>query len=240
MHTRLCCCPASNPNNIKAYFRSGSALLALNKIVEADDACAHGLSIDPAHKDLKRLAEQIIESNAKVQARKEKEMRMAQQKKKEEVLLKAALRARNIKIRKTAQPPEMEDAKVQLVPDPGDPTSSLIFPTVFLYPLQLQSDFVKDFGETETIGERLGYILAEPAPWDREKEYTAKGTECYMETSSGGLIKVGKSVTLLKVLGGGNVEVVDDVVRIFVLPKAKAADWIKDFKAKQAAKNGSG
>ena len=74
---------------------------------------------------------------------------------------------------------------------------------------------------------------------DRDKEYTYKGIECYMETLTGGLIKVGKKITLLKVLGGGNVEVVDDIVKIFVMPMAKAEAWIKDFKAKKAAEKGS-
>jgi tetratricopeptide (TPR) repeat protein len=229
-----------NPKNVKAYYRSAKALLALSKIPQADDVCARGLALDPSNSSLKAVAEQIIAKNAAVQAKKQKELEREQQKRKEEMLLKAALKARGIKVRKTKQPPEMEDARVQLVPDPGDPTSELVFPTVLLYPLHLQSDFIKDFGETETLGSRLAHILAEPAPWDRDRLYTYKGVECYMETLTGGLIKVGKNITLLKVLGGGNVEVVDDVVKIFVVPKAKAEAWIKDFKAKKAAEKGSG
>jgi tetratricopeptide (TPR) repeat protein len=229
-----------NPKNVKAYYRSAKALLALSKIPEADDVCALGLALDPSNGALKAVAEQIIAKNAAVQAKKQKELEREQQKRKEEMLLKAALKARGIKVRKTKQPPDMEDARVQLVPDPGDPTSELVFPTVLLYPLHLQSDFVKDFGETETLGSRLVHILAEQAPWDMDREYTYKGVECYMETLTGGLIKVGKNITLLKVLRGGNVEVVDDVVKIFVVPKAKAEVWIKDFKVKKAADKGSG
>ena len=229
-----------NPKNVKAYYRSAKALLALSKIPEADDVCAHGLALDPSNDALKAVAEQIIAKNAAVQAKKQKELEREQQKRKEEILLKAALKARDIKVRKTKQLPEMEDARVQLVPDPGDPTSELVFPTVLLYPLHLQSDFVKDFAETETLGSRLAHILAEPAPWDRDREYTYKGVECYMETLTRGLIKVGKNITLLKVLGGGNVEVVDDIVKIFVVPKAKAEAWIKEFKAKKAAEKGGG
>jgi tetratricopeptide (TPR) repeat protein len=229
-----------NPKNVKAYFRSSKALLALSKIPEADDGCARGLALDPSNAALKKVAEEIINRNNEMQAKKRKELEREQKRLKEEQLLRAALKAREIKTRKTAQPPEMEDARVQLVPDPADPTSELVFPTVLLYPLHLQSDFIKDFAETETLGSRLAQILAEPAPWDKDREYTYKGVECYMETLTGSLIKVGKNIALLKVLGGGNVEVVDDVVKIFVLPKAKAEAWIKDFKAKKAAEKGSG
>lgn len=224
-----------NPKNIKAFYRSGVALLALSKICEADDACAHGLALDPEHKDLKVLAQQIIGKAEKVDAKRRKEQEAELRVKQEAYVLKAALKARGIRMRNTAQPPDMEDAKVRLVPDSIDPTSTLVFPTVLLYPLILQSDFIKEFGETETVGERLGYILAEQAPWDKQREYSPKGVECYVETMTGGLIKVGQKVTLLKLLGSGSVEVVDEVVRIFVVPKQKAEGWVADFKMKKAA-----
>jgi hypothetical protein len=127
----------------------------------------------------------------------------------------------------------MEDAKVELTPDPVDPSSTLSFPTVLLYPLALESDFIKAFNEMQTLGDHLAYIL--PLPWDKKGEYTPTGVECYMETLTGGLIKVGRKVTLLKVLSEGNVEVVDDVVRIFVVPKGSADVWVKEFKQKKAA-----
>ncbi|KFY03057.1 hypothetical protein O988_01728 [Pseudogymnoascus sp. VKM F-3808] len=224
-----------NPSNVKAFYRSGVALLALSKIREADDACAHGLALDPEHKDLKLLAQQIIEKAEKVDRKRRKEEAAALRVKQEAYVLKAALKARGLRMRNTAQPPDMEDAKVRLVPDPVDPTSSLVFPTVLLYPLVLQSDFIKEFGETETVGDRLGYILAEQAPWDRQGEYSPKGVECYVETMTGGLIKVGQKATLLKLLTSGSVEVVDEVVRIFVVPKKKAEGWVADFKMKKAA-----
>ena len=109
---------------------------------------------------------------------------------------------------------------------------------MLLYPLTLQSDFIKEFGETDTIGSHLDYMLADRLPWDSEGEYNPKGVECYMETIAGGLIKVGRAASLLKVLSSGKVEVVDEVVRIFVVPKEKAAAWIEDHKMKIAAKKG--
>jgi tetratricopeptide (TPR) repeat protein len=221
-----------NPGNVKAFYRSTRALLSLDRISEADDACARGLALDPENKSLKAVAQDIIKRNAQVAAKKKAELKREQNRRVEEVTLKAALKARGIKTRQTAQPPEMEDARVRLVPDPADPTSTLAFPTVLLYPLALESDFIKEFNETETLGHHLDYIL--PVPWDKVL-YTPKRVECYMETITGGLVKVGKNVTLLKILTTANVEVVDQVARIFVLPKSKAEGWVQEFKRKKAA-----
>ena len=222
-----------NRANIKAYYRSAKALLALDKIAEADDACARGLEIDPENKALQGVANDIVKRNEKVAEKRRKEIEREVRRRKEGETLRAALTARNIKTRKSAQPPEMEDAKVELTPDPVDPASSLSFPTVLLYPLTLESDFIKAFNEMQTLGDHLAYIL--PLPWDTKGEYNPAGVECYMETVTGGLIKVGRKVTLLKVLSEGNVEVVDEVVKIFVVPKAGADAWVKDFKRKKAA-----
>lgn len=225
-----------NPKNIKAYYRSARAFLAVGRIAEADDACARGLAIDPSNNPLKTVARDIIKKAEETSAKQRRDAERVAKEKRREMLVKAALKAREIRTRATAQPPEMEDAGVKLVPDPDDPASHLCFPTVLLYPAHLESDFVKAFNETDSLADHLAYIL--PLPWDREGAYTSTGVECYMETVAGGLIKVGKKVPLLKILTGGKVEVVDEVVRIFVLPKAQAAGWVEEFKMKKAAEKG--
>ncbi|KAI8954086.1 TPR-like protein [Xylaria longipes] len=225
-----------NPKNIKAYYRSARAFLAVGRIAEADDACARGLAIDPSNNPLKTVARDIIKKAEEASARQRREAERLAKEKRREMLIKAALRAREIRTRATAQPPEMEDAGVKLVPDPDDPASHLAFPTVLLYPAHLKSDFIKAFNETDSLADHLRYVF--PLPWDTEGAYTLAGVECYMETIAGGLIKLGKKVPLLKVLSGGKVEVVDEVVRIFVLPKAQAAGWVEEFKMKKAAEKG--
>ena len=222
-----------NGKNIKAFYRSAKALLALGKILEADDACARGLAVNPEEKALQGLAQEIIKKNEEFSAKKRKELEREARKRQEQVTLKAALKARGIKTRKTAQPPEMEDANISLVPDPVDPTSTLSFPAVLLYPLHLESDFIKSFDETDVLGDHLEYIF--PLPWDKDREYTLNGIECYMETITGGLVKVGRKVSLLKVLSAGNIEVVDEVVKMFVVPKDKASAWVADYKKKKVA-----
>ncbi|KAI0541084.1 TPR-like protein [Xylaria digitata] len=226
-----------NPKNIKAYYRSARAFLAVDRITEADDACSRGLALDESNNPLKTVARDIIRRAEEIAARQRREAERLAKEKRREMLIKAALKAREIRTRATAQPPEMEDAGVKLAPDPDDPASQLCFPTVLLYPVHLESDFIKAFNETDSLADHLGYVF--PLPWDREGAYTLAGVECYMETISGGLIKLGKKVPLLKVLSGGKVEVVDEVVRIFVLPKSQAAGWVEEFKMKKAAEKGS-
>lgn len=225
-----------NPRNVKAYYRSGKALLAVDRIEEADDVCARGLAIEPENKALRGVAGGIIKRATTLNELKRKAAEREAKKQRRALLLKTAIAARGIKMRTTEQPPEMEDAKVRLIPDEDDPSSELAFPTVLLYPLHLESDFIKAFHETHSLEDHLGYIF--PLPWDNEGQYTLAGVTCYIETKEGGLIKMGKKVPLLKVLAGGKVEVVDEVVRIFVLPTSKAEGWVKEFKEKRAAERG--
>ncbi|KAK1713025.1 hypothetical protein BDP67DRAFT_403053 [Colletotrichum lupini] len=223
-----------NPKNLKAYYRSARALLKVGRVAEADDACARGLALDGGNKPLQAVARDIIEAAERADAKTKREQERKAGERRREMLLRAALAARGIKARTTEQPPEMEDARMRLVPDEEDPASSLSFPAVLLYPLQMESDFIKAWNETECVGDHLGYIL--PLPWDQKGEYASPaGVECYMETAAGGLVKVGKKASLLKILSGGSVEVVDGIVRVYVVPVARAKGWVEEFKVKKAA-----
>ncbi|KAJ6126576.1 hypothetical protein N7523_002188 [Penicillium sp. IBT 18751x] len=220
-----------NPKNVKAFYRSSMALLKLDKADEAEDAASRGLLIDPENKSLQTSAKKIAERKAAV-------ARMAAKRKAEEdlarrqnLVLSTALRARQIRTRKTDQPPEMEDAKIKLVPDPLSPESSVEFPAVFLYPMDAQSDFVKGFSELHSITDHLEYIF--PLPWDTKNEYSINNVECFMQTVSGGLIKAGKKLPLLQILTGGKVEVVDELVRIFIVPNSKTNAFIAEMKARK-------
>lgn len=115
--------------------------------------------------------------------------------------------------------------------EPLDPSSVLSFPLILLYPLEAQSDFIQACAETDSLGQHLEYIL--PVPWDGAGEYTQAGTECYLETAAGGLIKAGKKVPLGKLLAGGTVEIVDGLVKVNVVPKARAQEWIAEFKKRK-------
>lgn len=216
---------------MKAYYRSSCALLALDKVAEAADSCFRGIEIDPDNAPLKTLAKRISDRQEQLAAIQRTKQQKVDHERKVKLTLSAALKARNIRTRITAQPPEMEDASIHLAPDPTSPTSALHFPTVLLYPLHAQSDFIKAFAETDTVRSHLEYIF--PLPWDTQHEYTIDSVDIYMETVKGGLIKIGKNMSLLKALSSGEMEVVDGVVRINIVPREKAQMWIAEMKARQ-------
>lgn len=222
-----------NPRNVKAWYRSAKALLAVGRIHEADEACAGGLAVDPDNGSLKAVARDVIARSEAADKKAAEENQAKLEAAAKEVLLRKALQDRGIKVRKSARPPEMGDARLELVPDPDNQIiGTLSFPTVLLYPLHYESDFIKAFNERESLMQHFGYVF--PLPWDREGEYSANGVECFLETAAGGLVRVGKKVPLLKVLSVDNVEVVDGVVKIYTVPKAKAEGWIRDFKKAKA------
>ena len=218
-----------NPKNVKAFYRASLALLALDRMIEATDSCKHGLAVDPANVPLKTLSTKISDRKKALSDIQWKKQEKAKYDQKVKITLTAALKARNIRTRTTAQPPEMEDAAIHLAPDPVSPTSAVHFPTILFYPLHAQSDFVKAFPETDTIPQHLEYMF--PLPWDEKNEYSLASVDYYMETAKGGLIKVGKNMSLLKALSSADMEVVDELVKVNVVPKAKAQRWIEEMKA---------
>ncbi|CAK1367475.1 Hsp70/Hsp90 co-chaperone CNS1 [Cercospora beticola] len=236
-----------NPKNIKALYRAASACLALDKLPEALDATTKGLNLDPSNTPLITLNKKITTRQEYLSRLETERLAREEKQRKESLTLSTALKARNIVLRDKAgegsnAPPEMEDAAIHLS-SPLNPSSTLTFPVLFLYPLAAQTDFVKAFQETETLLQHLEYLL--PVPWEEEtnksststtaeKEYgTPEAVECYMETSSGGLIKAGKKLVLGKLLGSGKIVIVDGLVRVFVVPKKRAGEWIEKFKERR-------
>ena len=216
-----------NAKNIKAFYRSAQALFALDKLSEASDACTRGLAIDAGNTALKDINMKIVARAAEVKVEDDRKQKQAVMFQRQRFTLATALKARKIKTRKTAQPPEMEDATIHLAPDPLSPESTLQFPVILLYPMHAQSDFIKSFAETDTVSMHLDYIF--PLPWDEKFEYLANQVELYMETASGGLVKVGKNVSLLKTLSS-DVEIVDELVRINVVPKGLSRRWVDEMR----------
>ncbi|KAM3521524.1 hypothetical protein NHJ13051_006173 [Beauveria bassiana] len=221
-----------DPRSVKAYYRAARALLKVDRVAEADDMCARGLSFDADNKALRGVAAEIAQRAGQLDARRRRDEQRAATAQRREKLLRAALAARGIPTRSTDKPPEMEDAAVRLVPDPDDPRSRLAFPTLLLYPAAYETDFIKEFEETQSLEDHLAYVF--PLPWDADGAYRLPNVSCYVETRDGGLLKMGKKASLLKVLSTGKVEVVDQVVRIFVLPLDKADEWIAKFKEQKA------
>ncbi|PHH64800.1 hypothetical protein CDD81_3866 [Ophiocordyceps australis] len=261
-----------NARNVKALFRAARALLAVERVDEAQDACLRGIevarqlveqeqqqgqaaSMDNKDKDkdkdkdkaktqgqlaaLESLAAQISDrATALDTTRRTASARHALAARRAR-LVAAALAARNIPTRRTAQRPlhDAVDAAIALVPDPDDAHSALAFPTLLLYPLRLESDFIRAVVESDCLASHLAYIL--PPPWDTPGPggpvYTPQSVSCYLETRNGGLLKLGKRVPLLKALSTGSVQILDQLLRIFVVPTSEADGWVAKHKAQRAA-----
>ena len=220
-----------NPKNVKAYYRSSSALFALDKLPDAWDACIRGLTLDPDNTALSTLEDKIKSRENALIAAQKKTQKQFERAQREKTMLATALRARNIRTRHTAKPPDLEDAAIHLAPDPLSPTSILHFPVVLLYPLHAQSDFIKAFSEIDTVPQHLDYIF--PLPWDERQEYTKRSVELFVETGAGGIVKMGKKVTLGKMLGSDDIEIIDGVVKINVLLTGRTTAWIAEMKSRK-------
>lgn len=219
-----------NPSNIKAHYRSASALFALDKTYEALDVCYRGLKLDQTNQAMKTLLAKIQKRSRVKEEQDRKRRAELDRKRKEKATLLAALKARNIKLRGSkTTPPDLADAEIRLVPDPLSPESTLEFPTMFLYPTHNQSDLIKAFAEESTIYQHLSEML--PLPWDSKSEYKLNTVECYMDTISGGMIKLGKKLSLLEILANDKVEVLDGLVRIYIVPPG--GQWLQEIRRKR-------
>ncbi|CAL8579585.1 HSP70/90 co-chaperone [Xanthoria parietina] len=172
------------PTNTKAHYRSTLALLALAKHDLALDTCTRGLALtsptlistniamqpSPEHLAFQTLRSRILA--AKTESENQQSVRRAadEKRRREQLTLSAAITARGIKVRWTGQPPDLEDAKVHLEPDPLSATSEVFWPVLVLYPLVGESDFLKGVGETASVADIVGTVLGEGLRWDGEGE----------------------------------------------------------------------
>ena len=180
---------------------------------------------------LKKLNESIQSRRDREELKAQKRASGEYKKKEKEFMLATALKARRINLQGSAAAPDLEDAEIHLSPNPVDPKSMLVFPVVFLYPMHAQSDFVKKFAEEDTITDHLSYIF--PLPWDTKQEYQIHLVECYMDTTSGGMAKVGKRLSLLQALTTAKTQILDGLVRIHVLPTFMAGKWVEEVKKRR-------
>lgn len=194
--------------------------------------CLRGLKLDPGNTALKKLKD-TIQARQQVEDLKARKRAVEEYKtEKKKFMLATALKARNITLRGSLRAPDLEDAEIHLSPDPMDPKSMLVFPVVFLYPLHAQSDFVKQFAEKDTVIDHLSYIF--PLPWDTKQEYRIDSVDCFMDTASGGMAKIGKRLSLLQALTTGKVQIVDGLVKIHVVPTSLTEKWIEEMKKRKA------
>lgn len=223
----------------KAYYRSGQALMSLDRVDEALDCCDRCLAFDPENQGIKALRDRVLKRK-EAKEKKERETQERLRKEKEaKAAMQAAFRARNlIDIPK----PDGSSNPYQPRFDSEDP-SMMVLPVFFLYPQYATSDVIPEFYEDTTFEAHLEQIFppkGSPSPWDLNGEYTYKNLVIYAMTHRKRLLKVGKKMTLQDIFKAAKgkpgeardgLEVKDGCITFVVLPKGgEEAKWVEEFK----------
>lgn len=220
--------------NVKACYRSGKAFFFVDRYEEAKQILQYGLSIDPDNKSIKDTYQQVIEKEEKIAAAKLKKQREEEQKQMKQVLLVNAIKLRHIEIIKSSRPAELlENAKIRLE-DEMDHESQLIFPAMVLYPTTDEFDYISEISELSTPTDILQVVLDRPKEWHEDPKhvnFTLKQLQCYMETLSGGLVKVGKKVAINNALMSDKPKapLFDNGLRLYVIPKSDSEEWLSKW-----------
>ncbi|ANB12807.1 Cns1p [Sugiyamaella lignohabitans] len=238
-----------SPKNVKALFRSSKAYLAVDRVDEALACADYALSIDPdnaALKSLKTSAETRRDRLAELEQKRKKAIELKETKKRN---LEVALQSRNITLINTAiggagnddqQRSMHQDLKISLR-DELNPGSDLSVPLLFLYPLEMESDIFQQSDLEAPINFFLSQLFENPPPWfskssSHQTDYQLSNLEVFVQTISGGLAKVGKKSSIIKVLSMKSpvIPVMDGVARFFVVPKNRAEEWTSSWNKQQA------
>ncbi|ODQ63948.1 TPR-like protein [Nadsonia fulvescens var. elongata DSM 6958] len=229
-----------SPVNIKAIYRSGKAYYVLDHINECIDILRYGLTIEPENKQIVELlgmAENRNRVKDDLERKKRQKQELMDTKSK---CLDMALRANKIFSIQTGNAPDLPHGVSLHLENETDPSSTIYFPAVFLYPVDYQSDFIQEFALEHSVQDHLEAVFEETPEWfgniDNPTDYNIKNLEAYLQTESGGLIKAGKKLPISSVLSNEKlkVPVVDNVIRVYILPKNKSAEWIKSWNKEQA------
>ncbi|KAJ3185662.1 hypothetical protein HDU87_000286 [Geranomyces variabilis] len=231
------------PDNVKAYYRSIKALLALDKLDEALDCCERALKVDPHNAAIQVEQAKVVKRQALLaetaRARAEREERTIREARE----LKNAIVSRGITMITTnPSAPATTTSSHFVHPSQGthsmrldtssDPPT-LTVPTVFLYPEHAQSDLIAAFPETDSFQPHLDTMFEQPAPWDEKREYTPDTCEMYFEARNAAdgsvrLMRVGSHLTLGSVLAHKDYRVVDGVATFYIVVKGSA--FAKSFR----------
>lgn len=227
-----------NPKNVKAWYRSSKAFLLLDRNEEAVVCVDYGLQCDPENADLK-----AIKALATARIQKLRDMEKARRLRQEQAELKKktlnlALASRGFTRAFSEADADHRKAAGELkceLENPNDANSHLSVPALLLYPLTLESDIVQQASETDTVGGLLEMLFSQPPPW-ATADYRLGNLDVYAQTKPGGLAKAPLKTTLAKLFGTQKPDIimVDDLARLYVVPKNQAAQWLSKWDKQQA------
>jgi tetratricopeptide (TPR) repeat protein len=213
-----------NYKNLKSFYRSIKALVALDKIDDAIQVCEMALEIEQKSPDF----EQELRALQVLQKKKQRKLQDAQVRemeklKKDSELIKA-IKSRNIKLysRNKSHGSSIlssfhSDHRVSLQED-----GSLSWPVLFLYPEYQESDFITSFDENTSFWDHLQVMFQEQPPWDAKSEYGLSNLFVYFETRGSEkeparLLKASRNMKLKTVLSSSNYTVIDGIPTFFIV-----------------------
>lgn len=247
-----------NPRASKALYRSAIALIALNRLAEAIDACETCLAFDPENNAVQSAHDRALQKRASQDKANAEQVRSLQLKKQQIMQMRAALQVilfihvdgpfsefssqeRHIKVVRNPDGPSDSPYHPHFDTSSGHPV--LTIPTFFLYPQYATSDLISHFREDTHFSEQLATIFPPDAPsphWDTNGEYISNKLVVYAMTQTKRLLKVGKKMTLRDACRAAKgrdemedgLELKDDCLSFVVLPIGEVErKWVEEFKS---------
>ncbi|SCU88202.1 LAFA_0E11298g1_1 [Lachancea sp. 'fantastica'] len=223
-----------NPKNVKCYYRVAKAFQGLDRTDEAKQTIHFALQLDPENQALLSLLERITTREKEVQAYEAQKQKVKDEKERLQTLLDASLILRGYKNIDTTNPPELLEKANCYLEDGNDVQSQLIFPAMIFYPTSDEFDFMGAVGELSTSEDLLNVVLQRPQEWFDDpihENFTSKKLLGFMETESGGLVKIGKKVTFHDVLKMQKpiIPLFDRSLRIYFVPKSLSEEWLSKW-----------
>lgn len=228
-------------HNVKACYRAGKAFFLVDRFEEARGILEYGLSIDKDNAAINDTLAQISAKEAALLAAKQLKERAEKEKEMKHTILSNAIQLRHIETVRSSRPVELlEGAKIRLE-DEVDHELQLIFPAMVLYPTTDEFDYVAEVSELLTPNDILDIVLARPDAWFAEEKHRAfagRKVDCYMETVSGGLVKVGRKMAVNQALMSDKLKapLFDNGLRMYVVPKVDSEKWLKTWSKETALK----
>ena len=214
-------------SNIKAWYRLAKAYQMLQCWEEAGDAIDKGLAVDAENVDLRKLQKLLETRILKARQQRQQRERARAERVANVKLVWKHCKEQNIKLGRvnlvsTVTDDEEDDDEQQddsrwhqHLPNSGALPKKINgewhWPCMFLYPSHRQSDFIKEFAESDMLAIRMAEMFPEVEdtggsetlmPWDYNNEFTCSNLAVYFEVhdvedKSGGVVHP-ESVEILK------------------------------------------
>ncbi|QPG75770.1 hypothetical protein FOA43_003130 [Brettanomyces nanus] len=225
-------CLDRQPKNVKALFRCSKAMFAIERYEDAEKTLLYAVSIDDENVAVNAMLKKV---RARIQAiikAEERKARAKAEKEQKDKALKEALSLRGIVNLRTNEPADTPDGSKLHLEDSKDVQSQLIIPAMVLYPTTDEFDFVSEVSELTTPLQLAEIVMDRPDSYFEDGKHTnfrPKRLEAYLETQSGGLIKVGKKVIFSKALMQAHAPLFDGILRVYLVPRIDSTNWISKW-----------